>query len=587
MAKDSSKAKQCTDCLAPALTAGAKCFSHSRQVDRDSALREVNAGGKLWFCRNLELSNEILSQILLAAPRSSGNLPILRDADFTGAIFDDFAQFWIPQSYPSRLALIFDGPAIFTQAVFKRGVDFESARFNATADFTAADFIGSANFDDCTFAGGMSSAHFVRQHDATRSGDWDLERARERAHYSMLFINAVFRSSCGFGRVYSKWGARFDHAIFSDSDWWGPLHCTELFMSGVHFSKRSRLILHGVRARSDFSSDTEKTKIHLDSAEFKDGIILEANTCDLELSRISFDGPVVIRATPRISEWADTYGLPAEADDERPRVVTLTDCNIAGGLTFTNVDLSMCAFRGSTNLDRLRLETGIYFYEKTGFLHTRRRLIAEECVWRLRTDRNWTGPSGAFPNITAQAPFASMRDPSISEYGAEALQIAETYRALRKGREDNKDEPGAADFYYGEMEMRRRSALTPLPERWLLTAYWIFSGYGLRAARAFSAFLIVIFIFSILFTAYGFRDWRDPYGSSRIDQQHPGISSLLSDTLDPPAPIAYSLGTATSIINGPDAALTIEGEFMRVALRVIGPSLLGLGVFAMRGRIKR
>ena len=433
----------------------------------------------------------------------------------------------------------------------------------------------------------MSDADYVREYDFTRSGDWDSESARQRASYSMYFVNAVFRSSCRFGRVRSKWGARFDHAIFSDSDWWGPLHCTELFMSGVHFSKRSHLILHGVKTRSDFSSDTEKTTIHLDSAEFKDGIVLEANTCDLELSRISFDGPVVIRATPRISEWTDTYGLAAKAGDERPRVVALTDCNIAGGLTFTNVDLSMCAFRGSTNLDRLRLETGIYFYETTGFLHTRRRLIAEECVWRLRTDRNWTGPTGAFPNITAQVPFTSMRDPSISDYGAEALQIAETYRALRKGREDNKDEPGAADFYYGEMEMRRRSSLTPLPERWLLTAYWALSGYGLRAARAFSAFLITIFIFSILFTAYGFRDWREPYGSSRIDQQHPGISSLLSDTLDPPASIAYSLGTATSIINGPDAALTTEGEFMRVGLRVIGPALLGLGIFAMRGRIKR
>jgi hypothetical protein len=29
------------------------------------------------------------------------------------------------------------------------------------------------------------------------------------------------------------------------------------------------------------------------------------------------------------------------------------------------------------------------------------------------------------------------------------------YRALRKGREDTKDEPEAADFYYGEVEMRR------------------------------------------------------------------------------------------------------------------------------------
>jgi predicted hotdog family 3-hydroxylacyl-ACP dehydratase len=36
-------------------------------------------------------------------------------------------------------------------------------------------------------------------------------------------------------------------------------------------------------------------------------------------------------------------------------------------------------------------------------------------------------------------------------------QAAAAYRALRKSREDNKDEPGAAEFYYGEMEMRRHA----------------------------------------------------------------------------------------------------------------------------------
>ena len=38
-----------------------------------------------------------------------------------------------------------------------------------------------------------------------------------------------------------------------------------------------------------------------------------------------------------------------------------------------------------------------------------------------------------------------------------AGQIAELYRAFRKGGEDAKDEPDAADFYYGEMEMRRHA----------------------------------------------------------------------------------------------------------------------------------
>ena len=45
----------------------------------------------------------------------------------------------------------------------------------------------------------------------------------------------------------------------------------------------------------------------------------------------------------------------------------------------------------------------------------------------------------------------------VQARGAGAGQIAGLYRALRKGREDTKDKPGAADLYYGEMEMRRHA----------------------------------------------------------------------------------------------------------------------------------
>jgi hypothetical protein len=46
-----------------------------------------------------------------------------------------------------------------------------------------------------------------------------------------------------------------------------------------------------------------------------------------------------------------------------------------------------------------------------------------------------------------------------------AQEIANLYRALRKGREDSKDEPGAADLYYGEMEMRRKATAPYSVER--------------------------------------------------------------------------------------------------------------------------
>ncbi|MER7198160.1 hypothetical protein [Streptomyces sp. CB01635] len=65
------------------------------------------------------------------------------------------------------------------------------------------------------------------------------------------------------------------------------------------------------------------------------------------------------------------------------------------------------------------------------------------------------------------------------------LTRAPVYRALRKGFEDGKNEPGAADFYYGEMEMRHRDRTgTTRAERGLLHGCWLLSGYGLRAVRA-------------------------------------------------------------------------------------------------------
>ncbi len=39
------------------------------------------------------------------------------------------------------------------------------------------------------------------------------------------------------------------------------------------------------------------------------------------------------------------------------------------------------------------------------------------------------------------------------------------YRQLRKAVEGAKNEPGAADFYYGEMEMRRHTSTSRAADR--------------------------------------------------------------------------------------------------------------------------
>lgn len=105
----------------------------------------------------------------------------------------------------------------------------------------------------------------------------------------------------------------------------------------------------------------------------------------------------------------------------------------------------------------------------------RRIVIAEELNWRRhhRGRRDTTSRGGFVP----------------------APEIAGIYRDLRKGMEDAKNEPGAADFYFGEMEMRRLVGRKPtgladavqLPssrvERAVLCVYWIVSGYSSRSSR--------------------------------------------------------------------------------------------------------
>ena len=152
------------------------------------------------------------------------------------------------------------------------------------------------------------------------------------------------------------------------------------------------------------------------------------------------------------------------------------------------------------------------------------------------------------------------------------------YRALRKGREDNKDEPGAADFYYGEMEMRRRSVESrsadadrsaareiARAERCVLWLYWLVSGYGLRASQAVLAFIATVVVGGAALDLWGFRPDRG-FGRSLL----------------------FALESSISLVRSPEAIkLTAGGEVTQIALRLAGPLFFGLVLLSLRGRVKR
>ncbi|MEU4845923.1 hypothetical protein [Streptomyces gilvosporeus] len=101
----------------------------------------------------------------------------------------------------------------------------------------------------------------------------------------------------------------------------------------------------------------------------------------------------------------------------------------AGGVSYSSRMRRVVAM-DSGALDAFHVGRGAQWYR------TRRQILAEERLWRERHSRRTRGDSAQ----------------------QEATPIQTAYRDLRKGREDAKDEPGAADFSYGEMEMRRFAA---------------------------------------------------------------------------------------------------------------------------------
>jgi hypothetical protein len=179
--------------------------------------------------------------------------------------------------------------------------------------------------------------------------------------------------------------------------------------------------------------------------------------------------------------------------------------------------------------------------------------------------------------------------------------VAALYRQVRESLEDGKNEPGAADFYYGECEMRRHDTTRPLGERALLTAYWALSGYGLCAARAVG----------LAGGGHGRHGRGDgAVGPARgraenTDHRLAGPTGqslvLITDTPGPRDPTGPWAGRVTTgrfekalrvVINSvvfcsSGQGLTTVGTYTEMSSRLVEPVLAGLAVLAVRSRVKR
>ncbi|MFD8440370.1 pentapeptide repeat-containing protein [Streptomyces microflavus] len=491
-------------------------------------------------------------------------------AAFTGTALFSRATFTGDARFPR---VTFTGNALFLSVTFAGDVRLRSATFNAITRFSSTTFTGTVWFDSVAFTG---DAWFDS---VTFTGDARFDSATFTG--SALFLSATFRADLFCEGVSFGQDAFFQRAVFERVSSFGPLVCAgRVNLSGAEFARPVVVTVaaHRVECRRTRWSATAELRLRYATVDFSHAVFEYPLTIAAEAGPFLLtDGQVLVEPT-----------LAAEPD-VAVRIASLRGVD-AAHLVLADVDLSRCLLVGTVHLDQLRLEGACVFDTVPAPAGTGRgprfavrRTLAEEQHWRAGRSRAARGWNTAVLGAGDVGP----------------AQLEPVYRALRKAFEDGKNEPGAADFYYAEMEMRRHNRDgTTSAERGLLHAYWALSGYGLRALRAVYWLAATMLATVLLLMVFGIPQDTPkqhatgtvPAGGGKVtfeidkdDPQNPSDTRFTSARFE--KALNVTLNSVVFRSSGQD--LTTTGTYIEMFSRLTEPVLLGLAVLAVRNRVKR
>ncbi|MFD8652329.1 pentapeptide repeat-containing protein [Streptomyces mirabilis] len=558
------------------------CLAHLAPAHRTAYLGTLSAGADIDH-RSTPFTHRLLAELLNALRDQTTSLPIIGRARFDGARFDGEADF---------ADATFNGPAEFDGAVFTDYGRFKAAHFESTSSFAGVQF-SEASFENAVFVSATRFMHAKFQYDSRFM----------RAQFSDLAIFVMAR----FGGVVSFEGSVFTEARFS-----GTRFENIADFSNATFSRTSNLgpfvcaslvYLEGAVFEAPVTLEIAASTVYCAGTRWEHRAELRLRYADLDLRYAVLSAPTAVTFHAVPFKYLSTP-LPEEvlsSHDPSVRVTSVQGVD-ASFLVLTDTDLTHCLFTGAFHLDQIHIEGRNTFAPVPDGIQLRahiwpvkwskRRTIAEEHHWRALAAGLPAQPSGASRWQISPHHGDPARTPDPEDVSA-------VYRQLRKAFEDAKNEPGAADFYYGEMEMRRHSRdSTPPGERGLLHAYWFLSGYGLRASRAAGWLIVAMVTTVLLLMGLGLPQNSPRQEASGTVPASGGRVSFTIDKEDPQNPThdrftgkrlekALNVTLNSVIFRSSGQDLTTAGTYIEMGSRLLEPVLLALAILAIRGRIKR
>jgi uncharacterized protein YjbI with pentapeptide repeats len=478
--------------------------------------------------------------------------------------------------------------ADFRGALFRTNVELEAVEFSQLL-LSDARFERDVTLTGCDFATDVDLQRVTGRHFEIERGTFGASFFLQRAHLSSLAIrNTSFAGYASFDELQAEQlalrncgftaEARFRSVDVSDS-----ATLRRLVFSGVASLQNSRwrdLYIAGCdfRGSAQFGGSAVSGRISLVQSSFAvcRRLELDARQCTLRGTR--FDGPVSILVRSGIvdaslSSFQSGVDLVLSSDAELdlsnatisgPSVISTAGQasparvkSIAGarlsGVTLRQLDLTECVMASAHAITDLTISGRgqLALAPRDLKVLGQREVIADEVDYRR--------------SLTGRFLIDAWRwtRPGLAAASAPPLQIADVYRALRRAREDARDEPGASDFYYGEMEMRRHAG--PRLDRILLTAYWLVSGYGTRISRTLATYIAFVTGVALALQRLGLRH-AESFGVA----------------------LRYII-SSTTVITKPETPVALDGVgvYLQFSARIIGPALFALMLFAVRARVRR
>ncbi|MEV7684489.1 pentapeptide repeat-containing protein [Streptomyces bungoensis] len=607
------------------------CLAHLTDAERTTYLTGLTSGADIDY-RHTRFTEQLLDDLLDALRDPTTGKPHLGRAGFSGAQFCGDAGFEGAQFSGEAwfLGAQFSGDAEFGRAQFSGRAWFRGAQFAGRAWFGGAQFSHLASFSGAQFCSdaGFDVARFSRDaafDGAQFSGDagFDVAQFSGDAGFDVVqfsghaaFVGAQFSCDAGFGGAQFSSSAWFNGAQFSSNAWFNEAQfSSNAEFAGARFEGVSvigplacagSMVLSGVVFKLPVTLEIAARRIVAERTRWESTATIRLRYAAVDLSHAVLSAPMAVTAaaTPFTHPNGDALNEQALTGSASVRVISVQGAD-AAHLVLTDIDLTDCLFSGAFHLDQIRLEGRTTFasppagWHRRGILPvrwTRRRTLAEEHHWRAQTAGQPAVPAGSTPPEDQWRPGPHHPDPNLTPDPEDAAAL---YRQLRKAFEDGKNEPGAADFYYGECEMRRHDRTgTPKGERRLLWGYWLLSGYGLRASRAMGWLLAAMSVTVLLLMGFGLPTQDpDPATTGTI---HGSKISLNTSTPDPAVhggwhqrltwartEKATRVAVNSVIFRSSGQNLTTAGTYIEMASRLLEPTLLALAALAVRGRIKR